>query len=107
MDAHADADADAEAVLLETKSTSSSLEGSIELEDDEFTADRSTNADGERPAAFPCPSAIIAGSWPAGTNNVFCTSWPARPPWLLVPLFLCDGFLGFLFLVSDESSESS
>ena len=56
----ADADADADAVLLETKSTSSSLEGSNELEDDEFTADRSTNADGERSAVvFSGPSAIM------------------------------------------------
>ena len=53
------ADADAEA--LETKSTSSSaLEEVNEPEEEEFTADRSTNADGERSAVvFSGPSAIM------------------------------------------------
>ena len=53
----ADADADA----LETKSTSSSaLEEVNEPEEEEFTADRSTNADGERSAVvFSGPSAIM------------------------------------------------
>ena len=90
----ADADADADAEALETKSTSSSaLEEVNEPEEEEFTADRSTNADGERSAVvFSGPSVImvavrcwlvvllmVAAAAPAmGLCRISCDGLPVR-----------------------------